>query len=618
MTKRLALTCFLLALAMSATAQLRVNTGISAEEAISRLVGQGVKVSNVRVNCPSEKDRPWGYFADNTGTLGMSEGLLMTTGAASNAVGPNNSASKGQANSTREVNDFDLNRLVRNNEKMFDLCVIEFDVQVFADSLIFEYIFGSEEYPEFIRDFHDVFGFFISGPGIVGRPNIALIPGTNEPISVFNVNETRNSRFYISNGTGSTPFINLFVQYDGYTTKFTSKVAVQPCATYSLKLAICDVKDPNYDAGIFIEGRSLRTKSPLLKVNYQYEKYGIGIEGCNNASLTIARQSMLNTEQVFYLRKTGSALEGVDYSTLPDSVVFLPGEREKVIPIELYEDGETEGIESATFNLLNPCPGLPEIASAVLRIQDFAPYNAPDDSICIGQTVILNTAAPENFSFFWEPNVDLSCIECASPLATPAQDSRYPFLAIDNITGCKSFDTINIKVLKIPEAAFNFLNPPDYTTLDFQFENLSKYATAFNWQFGDGSFSVEANPLHQYRPGDFDGSVKYKVILTAIREQPYCIDTATAIIVFERDRRFLIPNLVTANGDSVNDTFFIKGIKPGFWHLEIRNRFGKMVFNTDTYDLNWAGEGLPPGVYYYLLNNRFKDRVFRGWLQLTK
>ena len=117
--------------------------------------------------------------------------------------------------------------------------------------------FASEEYPEYVNQFNDVFAFFISGPGITGpyssptgfpggSANIALLPGTTTPVTINNVNNGDNDcfsggpsgpcvncAFYVDNCNGTT------VEFDGFTTKLEAKIPVNPCQTYHLKLAIC-------------------------------------------------------------------------------------------------------------------------------------------------------------------------------------------------------------------------------------------------------------------------------------------------------------------------------------------------------------------------------------------
>jgi hypothetical protein len=61
----------------------------------------------------------------------------------------------------------------------------------------FEYVFGSEEYCEDVgSEYNDVFGFFISGPGINGVKNLAVLPGGTTPISVNSINHDVNTQYY--------------------------------------------------------------------------------------------------------------------------------------------------------------------------------------------------------------------------------------------------------------------------------------------------------------------------------------------------------------------------------------------------------------------------------------
>ena len=56
-----------------------------------------------------------------------------------------------------------------NQSQTFDASILEFDFITFSDTILFSYVFASEEYKEFVNaNFNDAFGFFISGPGISG------------------------------------------------------------------------------------------------------------------------------------------------------------------------------------------------------------------------------------------------------------------------------------------------------------------------------------------------------------------------------------------------------------------------------------------------------------------
>jgi gliding motility-associated-like protein len=609
--------CFgwMLLLPLNVTGQLKVDTQIGIQEAISKLVGPGVRVSNIRVNCPSSGGRPYGYFTDNTGTLGMEDGLVITTGSAGNAVGPNNSGAKSQSNKN-DNQDFDLASVVQVNEKQYDACVIEFDVEVFADTLTFDFVFGSEEYLEFIKDYHDVFGFFISGPGINGKRNLATLPGTQTSISVANVNNTANPQFYVDNGTGSTPFENLFVQYDGFTKRLESKVAVVPCAQYSLKLAICDIKDDIYDAGIFIAGKSLKTKAPQLLLRYEFPKFETAIEGCNGAFVKVRRQSRIQEPITFELRYGGTATRSQDYDGVPDQISFLAGDTSKEFFIPIYSDAIPDGEESILISLLNPCPGLPEVARLEVPIRETFKFDMPDARFCEGDSAQLNLNPAKGYEYTWSPTEFLSCSFCQQPVADPPATKRYLSVVRDIESGCEARDSLEVKVDPKPIAGFSFTSKPDYTSLDVFFKNESLFADAFVWTFGDGAGSGEKDPSHYYRSGFDMDSVSYPVILYAQNQALGCKDSASTVIRIGNP--LFIPNLITPNGDQRNDVFFVRGIQPGIWKLEVFNRWGNRVYEESNYELDWTGDGLSPGVYFFLFQNPDGSRKYSGWVEVLR
>ena len=257
-------------------AQLIVDDQVPLEQIIQRLAGRGVEISAVRSNCDYSGQPAYGFFQDSSFSLDVESGLLMTTGAANLAIGPNNQSDEFQANVDGEQISPLLQPLVEGNRELYDICEITFEVTVYNDSLLFNYVFGSEEYPEFVAEYHDVFGFFVSGPGLPGWQNVATLPGRfgSEPISVSTVNADKNTRYFVDNGTGSTPLINLFIQYDGYTRKLEAKIKTEPCSTYTLKFLIGDVKDNLFDSGVFIESGSIRSNAPRIEVDYEFPELG--------------------------------------------------------------------------------------------------------------------------------------------------------------------------------------------------------------------------------------------------------------------------------------------------------------------------------------------------------
>lgn len=226
----------------------------------SMLFGSCVSVSNLTyTGSPSAI----GYFSDNSASIDSSftYGLLLTTGSIYNAKGPNNSTSTGTANGL--PGDADLDSLIPGYTT-YDASIIEFDFTSVSDTVIAsKIVFASEEYPEYVgTSFNDVFGFYISGPGITGTKNLALVPNTNDPISVNSVNQNLNSTYYVDNLNGTT------WQYDGRTTIIELRQAVIPGQTYHFKIAIADAGDEVFDSGVLIKAGSFNGNTQLPQANF--------------------------------------------------------------------------------------------------------------------------------------------------------------------------------------------------------------------------------------------------------------------------------------------------------------------------------------------------------------
>lgn len=216
----------------------------SATDLANAILGSGITVSNVTYTGATGAS---GFFSDGLASgLGIDTGILLTSGNAAGAVGPNNNG--GYTGNNALPGDADLTGLIPGYQTR-DATSLAFDFTTTGGNLFFNYVFGSEEYNEWVgSSFNDVFGFFLNGT------NIALLPGTTTPVSINNVNLGANSGFYKNNP-------GLFnVQYDGLTTVLQAQVLGLGAGTHHIKLAIADAGDWILDSGVFIQGGSFSDK----------------------------------------------------------------------------------------------------------------------------------------------------------------------------------------------------------------------------------------------------------------------------------------------------------------------------------------------------------------------
>ena len=168
-------------------AQLTTATGLTPTQLVEDvLVGNGVAVSNVTYTGHAQAI---GTF-NGTGTnLGLNSGIVLTTGTVLNSGddgphGPNDSGSAGLDNGAAGYGP--LSSLAGTTTH--NAAILQFDFVPQSDSVRFRYVFGSEEYPEFVgTTFNDAFAFFISGPGFGGSYNMATIPGGGGPVAINNI-----------------------------------------------------------------------------------------------------------------------------------------------------------------------------------------------------------------------------------------------------------------------------------------------------------------------------------------------------------------------------------------------------------------------------------------------
>ena len=364
-------------------------------------LGDGIEVLNVSY---TGDPQAIGYFKIGTQDVGMYDGIIMTTGQAALAPVANNTATGTGFNNSGGA-DPDLTNIAGTNT--FDAAIYTIDFIPSSDTLRFNYVFASEEYTDFVCSFNDVFGFFISGPGITGpyqnmAENIALIPGTATPVSVGTVNGgvaagstppciLTNTQYYVDNqfvSAASGAQSNHQVIYDGFTTVLTATAVVQPCSTYRIKIAIADAIDGIYDSAVFLEANSFGTNG--LNVTSQTPSLTNSIaEGCQPAIINFELDNPAdNTYQLNYTLG-GSAVYGVDYDSIPLSATIAQGQTSFQLPIHAISDNVVEGVDTIEiYANINPC-----VVDTFLVFIEDAILETPvvnDTFICIGDTAFMD------------------------------------------------------------------------------------------------------------------------------------------------------------------------------------------------------------------------------------
>ncbi len=360
-----------------------------------------------------------GTFSAGLSSIGIDEGVVLASGRVDIGVGPNNTTDAGSDDGVNS-NDPDLRQMVNelfqgSNQPIFDATILEFEFTPTVDSITFEYVFTSEEYCDYVNSqFNDVFGFFISGPGINGNfsnngENIAVVPGTNDYVSINTLNINSNPAFYVDNvplgqpqnAGGCTSEPNTpsptsdFIQYDGFSVPLQAIATVVPCESYTIKLAVADVGDGFFDSAVMLKAGSFQAGGTAL-LDVESDLGGnVFLQGCTDGGFTVRRANTNNFGDPFEVTLTidpsSTAEPGVDYEPF-DTVIVIPA-----FTMEVFVDLITlpqftyDGVEKTIVLVLdNSCSC--ETEETVIIIEPVPPLESDlqGDTVCLGSPVFFD------------------------------------------------------------------------------------------------------------------------------------------------------------------------------------------------------------------------------------
>ncbi len=432
-------------------------TAAQIEAAISSSLAD---VTVLNINCP---DGSYGTFQGGDDTdLGLETGLLLTSGTPQNAVGPNTNSGITTGHFAPGDADLDiLSNLFGDGSASNDACIVELEVTAFTDELNFEYIFGSDEYPEFVGSINDIFALLISGPGITdgipeigGQKNLAVLPTNGAFVEINSVNNIDNWEFYRNNGEGlSTEYDGLTSDMNGIKKSLTATSSVIPCETYNLKLAIADRSDDILDSGVFIS--EITSGVPTMEVAFA-SGLGYFIEKCTGSedSLIIRLDEANEDDLVYDITFGGTAVNGADYTTnLPNPLMIPAGTTELAFSIVPIDDGLVEGPETIIISLVNDfgCGEIPVNTIEVeLRDKVEVIVEAGQDTIiaCLNSEVILSASGATDYT--WTP-VEFVDDPFAASTAITTDESRQ-YVVVGGVAGindpsCMGTDSVWVQIV---------------------------------------------------------------------------------------------------------------------------------------------------------------------------
>lgn len=205
----------------------------------------------------------YGYFSANGSSFPFADGIILSTGKAISAIGPNNTLLSEGPDSW--LGDTDLeSALELRPTSSINATVLEFDFMPFSSSISFDYIFSSEQYlknPEpFQCDFTDGFAFLLREAGTTNPYlNLAIIPGTTTPVRINTVrgqSENGNCAPMNENYFGGFNANEHPTDFNGQTVVMKARATVIPGKLYHIKLVVADEGNRQYDSAIFLGGNS--------------------------------------------------------------------------------------------------------------------------------------------------------------------------------------------------------------------------------------------------------------------------------------------------------------------------------------------------------------------------
>ncbi len=583
------------------------------------LVGKGITTNNVVYN---GYKRSCGFFENGMDSkLQMEAGIILSTGIAVGAKGPNNVGNS----STSEIKTGGSALLdLYATKPTYDAATLQFDFIPQTEDIEFNYIFASEEYIEYVdKNVSDIFGFFISGPGITGEQNVALVPGKTLPVSIDNINHLRNTQYFNYNYLGEKT-----LQADGYTTILKANLKLEACKTYTIKLAIADVGDPLLDSYVFIEAGSFQHKTRLGRDTFICaENFDIELDAGNPTRKVKWKGTDINGGNIVIKDDTAQKIKATAFGTYEVEIFtdcgsfiakkkILPGVKEislgkdtifcgdsllkklevknRIFDSYLWSDSSTGDTlivkKSGLYWLEIERSGCKKRDTIILTLEPLPKINLGKDTIICGQVDLILSAKEIASKYIWNTGDTGIRIRVNKP-------GLYSVWSINK--NCSNRDTITITQRKILTVD---LGPPlreicenDTVSLKTGIRDTVNYATI--WNTGETTSTIYIS-----KSGTYKVTVRDKLC-------NFLASDSVLVAVYEGAGDVWVPNAFTpGENDNINVNFKpVSDIQSfNYYRFLVFDRWGQKLFETTDPKASWNGyfenKLCENGVYIWSLN----------------
>ncbi len=596
----------LLCSAANVFCQLQVTPNSNAMQLAQTLAGQGVTVSGAVLNCPSSANppsNPTGTFIGTSSNIGITGGVLLTTGDINQAIGPNSSTFISTDNSV-VFNDPDL--IMIEPLAVNDVCILEFNVVPTCSTLAFTFAFGSDEYPEFVNttSYNDAFGIFVTGPNPSGPAysgyNMALIPSTAIPVAINNVHNGStcpttgpcvNCSHYVDNCFGTS------IEYDGFTKPIKVALNVTPCASYHLKLAIADAGDHGFDSGVFFAMQSLACSSIPVVVSATSTP-----SSCSSNTGTASANPSGGTAPYTYTWNTAP----------PQNTQTATG---------LVPGNYTVTVKDASGCFANTA------SVTVAEVGGFSMQSGSTLASCgmfDGTATVTPSGGTGPYSYVWLTTPSVQLTQTAVNLIA----GSYTVLVSDAL-GCQQSQTVLVLGEARPVADFSFY-PEVVPLLDptVNFTDGSRGVIAsWHWTFGDPNSGANDTSNLQYPSHAYSDTGIFCIMLKVTNPTGFCSDSIVKCLEVEAPILFYAPNSFTPNHDGKNDIFLGYGTYIKQFQIYIFDRWGNLIFESNDINNGWngsvdnAGKLAQEDVYVWkakLMDMKDNEYTYRGRVTLIR